>query len=168
MKSTRPAHTWGEADATQSLRKAFFCSVQPSCVHDRERPRESSVSIPAHFARILAPYSRERQVLSQRVKTSMLRTERFPAREKTCSILASCDRWQAVCLKTMKCSGKRSRNAHIMANWLSKAPASTNSEKMSCQSRSQQQRQRVRDNVVWLPPRTHPWSRSSLITVTHE
>ena len=29
--------TWGEAGATQSLRKAFFCSVQPSCVHDRER-----------------------------------------------------------------------------------------------------------------------------------
>ena len=37
LKSTRPAHTWGEAGATQSLRKAFFCSVQPSCVHDRER-----------------------------------------------------------------------------------------------------------------------------------
>jgi hypothetical protein len=37
LKNTRPAHTWGEAGATQSLRKAFFCSVQPSCVHDRER-----------------------------------------------------------------------------------------------------------------------------------
>jgi hypothetical protein len=37
LKSTPPANTWGEAGATQSLRKAFFCSVQPSCVHDRER-----------------------------------------------------------------------------------------------------------------------------------
>ena len=37
LKSTRPAHTWGETGATQSLRKAFFCSVQPSCVLDRER-----------------------------------------------------------------------------------------------------------------------------------
>jgi len=37
LKSTRPANMWGEAVATQSLRKAFFCSVQPSCVHDRER-----------------------------------------------------------------------------------------------------------------------------------
>jgi len=51
IQSTRPVHTWGEAVATQSLRKAFFCSVQPSCVHDRERPRDSSVSIPAHFAK---------------------------------------------------------------------------------------------------------------------
>jgi len=37
LKSTRPAHTWGEAVTTQSLRKAFFCRIQPSCVHDRER-----------------------------------------------------------------------------------------------------------------------------------
>ena len=58
LKSTRPANTWGEADATQSLRKAFFCSVHPSCVHDRERerPQDSSMSIPTHFA-ILAHYS---------------------------------------------------------------------------------------------------------------
>jgi hypothetical protein len=28
----------------------------------------------------------------------------------------TCDRWQAVCLKTMTCSGKLLRNAHIMAN----------------------------------------------------
>jgi hypothetical protein len=40
LKSTRPAHTWGEAGATQSLRKAFFCSVQPSCVMtERETTR---------------------------------------------------------------------------------------------------------------------------------
>jgi len=37
LKSTHPSNTWGEAGATQSLRKAFFCSVQSSCVHDRER-----------------------------------------------------------------------------------------------------------------------------------
>ena len=58
LKCTRPAHTWGEAGAIQSLRKAFFCSVQPSCVHDRERPQDSSMSIPTHFASILAHYSR--------------------------------------------------------------------------------------------------------------
>ena len=46
----------GEAGATQSLRKAFFCSLQPSCVHYRERPRDRSVSIPAHFASILVPF----------------------------------------------------------------------------------------------------------------
>jgi hypothetical protein len=56
IQITRSTHTWGEADATHSLRKAFFCSVQPGCVHDRERPRDSSVSIPAHFASILVPF----------------------------------------------------------------------------------------------------------------
>jgi hypothetical protein len=57
-------------------------------------------------------------------------------REKTCSTLASCDRWQAACLKTMKCSGTRSHYSHIMANSLSKDPSSTNSEKLSGESRS--------------------------------
>ena len=42
LKSTPPANTWGEAGATQSLRKAFFCSVQPSCVHDRERTKDGN------------------------------------------------------------------------------------------------------------------------------
>ena len=55
-KLRAPHITWGEADATHSLRKAFFCSVQPGCVHDRERPRDSSVIIPAHFASILVPF----------------------------------------------------------------------------------------------------------------
>jgi hypothetical protein len=79
IQSTRPANTWGEAGATQSLCKAFFCSVQPSCVHDRERPRDSSVSIPAHFARILAPYSRERQVLSQGLRQHYVYTLGIPS-----------------------------------------------------------------------------------------
>jgi hypothetical protein len=56
MYKVRAPHIRGEAGATQSLRKAFFCSVQPSCVHDRERPRDSSVSIPAHFLSIHVPF----------------------------------------------------------------------------------------------------------------
>ena len=38
------------------------------------------------------------------------------AREKTCSTLASCAKWHAVCLKTMKCNGKDSRSAQIILN----------------------------------------------------
>jgi hypothetical protein len=58
MKSTCPAHTWGEAGATQSLHKAFFCSVQPSRVHARERERKRlQCNIPAHFAFISASLS---------------------------------------------------------------------------------------------------------------
>jgi hypothetical protein len=68
LKCTRPAHTWGEAGAIQSLRKAFFCSVQPSCVHDRERPQDSSMNIPTHFASILAHYSRVRQTHTNRLR----------------------------------------------------------------------------------------------------
>ena len=35
------------------------------------------------------------------------------AREKYCSTLASCGRFEETCLNTMKCSGNRSRISHV-------------------------------------------------------
>ena len=65
IQSTRPAHTWGEAGATQSLRKAFFCSFQPSCVHDRKSPPDCSVSFPC-TSLILAPLIHARDRFSRK------------------------------------------------------------------------------------------------------
>ena len=41
-------------------------------------------------------------------------SERLPAREKNCSMLASCGRCDAACLKMVKWRGKRSRRAHLV------------------------------------------------------
>jgi hypothetical protein len=52
------------SESAQSVLLQCF-SVQPSCVHDRERSQDSNMIIPTHFARILAHYLRLRQVLSR-------------------------------------------------------------------------------------------------------
>ncbi len=56
------------------------------------------------------------ETMSARVSGSRLTSESCPAREKTCSTLASDARWQAVCLKTRKCKGNRIRSGHIISN----------------------------------------------------
>ena len=65
----RAPHMWGEAGATQSLRKAFSCSVEPSCVHNRERPRDSSMSVqlgPAHLSVYSCTLSSQRDMFSHK------------------------------------------------------------------------------------------------------
>jgi hypothetical protein len=55
----------GEAGVTQGLRTSLSCSVQPSHVHEREKPQGCSVSFPRTYAFILAPFLTERHVLSK-------------------------------------------------------------------------------------------------------
>ena len=52
---------------------------------------------------------------------SMFGSAKLPAREKICSTLASCARWQAVCLNRMMWSGNRSRSAQTISNSLSRS-----------------------------------------------
>ena len=119
----------------------------PNCVYTQScslipPPCPRSSLAPCHLGRGRAhstcPYPDHNQVckvLGVHIGVTEISRSGIPARENTCSTLASCDRWEAVCLKTMKCSGKRSRNSHSMANWLSKDQSSTNSEKLSGESR---------------------------------
>ena len=91
---------------------------------------------------------------------SMFGSAKLPAREKICSTLASCARWQAVCLNRMMWSGNRSRSAQTISNSLSRSIKPVGSNRHRGAEAAGAPSRRSRRSGWRRTDRTHLWPRA--------